>query len=281
MQEEKNDGSKGERATTTLRLPAFDPVDVELWFMQAENLMEIAGINDDMLRHRLVVAALDRRTLGKVKSAVKPAAKDKPYWTLKAALEDLFQENEAAKFKRFLEGKTRGDRSCVEFVADCHQLTGKSPAADAMILQFLLREVPECLRAFVADCKDEVEVAAKRADDILVKLPSETKRPTIAAVEPPRAAASAADEPPAWAQTLIESITKVVAGSRCHACGRSDDDDRRPRDQQQQRGGRNRSRSRSRGAQPNDGLCYYHRKFGDNARLCRPECKFYNLPKNA
>ncbi|XP_036327177.1 uncharacterized protein LOC118739777 [Rhagoletis pomonella] len=259
-----------------IHLPKFTRANPHLWFAQVERSFRLHGINEDVDKFDLVTVQLEEEVLLAVEDLVaRPPASEK-YEVLKKRLLEKFAESPESKLRRLLQGGGTAGLKPSEVLAHMRRLA-PDPSSESIILTLFLSELPQSIRPLLTVWEEtDLHKLAKIADKMLEAIGTNT---TFAvASTPPKVPDEAVNAvAPAGASKNINDSVRLLTQKvdslqndikRLQSVNRSQN---RPR---------SRTRSQSPGpGQPSrqtdghrDRLCYYHQKFGDAARKCRPPC---------
>lgn len=261
-----------EVSRVAMRLPPFWPADPEVWFSQIESQFKVAGITSDETKFNYIVGNLEPTYATEVRDILtKPPATEK-YDTLKKELIRRLSESQQQKTKRLLEHEELGDRKPSQFLRHLQNLAG-DVAPESLVRSLWLSRLPAVVQAILATHTDTaLKTVAELADSIL----EATSQHQVAQVS---ASNSSSNKTEALLEQLVASITamsvsfnKTAERLREEIAEVASDCRGRQRDRSNYRyrsTSRNSSRSSSRNR---SGQCWYHFRFGDNARKCRPPC---------
>ncbi|XP_070169328.1 uncharacterized protein [Polyergus mexicanus] len=250
-----------------LRIPPFWPEDPELWFAQLEGQFALSSITDDNTKYAYVLSRIEPKQAREVKDVITQPPATRRYEAIKKALIQRLTDSQAQKIKQLLEHEELGDRKPSQFLRHLTTLAGTT-VSDELLRTLWLGRLPPQMQAILATrTEDELSSVAEQAD----RIHEVSNRTLVAAIGQQTAATQAAN--PWTAQ--IEMLTKQVAALTTQMT--------RFMKQRNTRGStRERSRSRSRNYQrtsKQEGICYYHKRFGAEARKCTQPCT-YKKPKN-
>lgn len=251
-----------------VRIPAFIPSEPELWFSMVEHSFEASGITLESTKYSYVSSALEPRYAIEVKDLIICPPAQQPYSTLKAELLRRLSVSQETKTRRLLEHEELGDRKPSQFLRHLRDLGG-SGVTDSVLKTLWLTRLPATAQAILATQRDEpLDKVADFADVII-----ETTGSTV-----PQVAATQVSTPlemlgQQFSQLAIE-LRQEVAAMRAEICS-----ERRVQLATPQQHSRFRSRSRSRfrsgeTSQQGGRFCWYHYRFGADARKCIPPCSF-------
>ncbi len=221
-----------------MKLPDFWESQATLWFARAESQFQLLNITADETRFNYVVSALSTATAVRVYSCLEnPPVTDK-YKTLKRRLLAVFGLSTEQRAQRLLGLSDLGETRPTERLNHMRALLGGfSP--DILFQEIFLRHLPEQIRLPLASSgATDLQDMAERADKLCwarCRVGAAAWNQEASDVAP----APAPDEP-----------TPVAAAAR----RRFPTPPPRP--------------------SPERTWCYYHARFGQKARSCRPPCTF-------
>ncbi|GAB1865902.1 hypothetical protein CAJAP_06981 [Camponotus japonicus] len=242
-----------------LRIPQFWPQKIALWFRLLEAQFASARITKDNTKFNVVIANLGEKYVEQVEDVVmNPPAVEK-YEHLKNEVIKRLTESDSSRVRKLLESEEIGDRTPSQFFRDLRKLTTPSIPDDFVITLWKTRLPASTQRVLAASADTNVTAIVEMADRIHeIKL--EQERITAVAKD-----AVSTEMQAAFAQlTLkIDAIEKTQRRflSRTH-------ERNRPRSRSRGR------RALSQGGSDQEGICWYHQKFQNNATKCRPPCKW-------
>ena len=204
---------------------------------------------------------------------LKPPA-EHPYNTLKAELIKRTAASEQRNIQQLISGEELGDRKPTQLLRRMQQLLGDQLATAGETNNFLrehfLQRLPANVRMVLASTDQGMELhrLADMADKVM-----EVATPSVAAITstPP------IDVPRTSDKSDLKQLTEKVSRLASLVASMTSVD--QPR--------HNRSRSVSRFHRPHspapkesqdNSLCFYHQKFGEDARKCRQPCSWGNFP---
>ena len=248
-------------AAVAVRLPPFWPSNPRVWFVQVEAQFSRRGITTSRTKYEEIVCALPTEYATEVQDLLLDPPEDQPYEKLKEQLIACIADSERQKLRQLLTAEELGDRKPSQLLRKMQLLLGeKAKMIDSSLLRELfLQRLPANVQMILASADSmTLDKLAEMADRIM-----DVATPTISSV-------SASSEGGDFRKIIREEVAAALRTQE-----RS-----RPRNSSGNRGGRNRSRRRSgsRGQshanrQDNrEGVCWYHQRFGENARKCRPPC---------
>lgn len=256
-------GNDGDVFRVGVRVPPFWAEEPTVWFAQIEGQFILSNITSDTTKFYYVTAQLEPQHAAEVKDIiVSPPAQNK-YEKLKTELIKRLTSSKERKIKQLLLHEELGDRKPSQFLRHLRSLAGGSVSEELMRTIWSSR-LPPSLQTIVALQKDSsLDDAADIADHIHDIAP-----PTVAQVASTSAEVTAFNN---MCEKVTEQVESLMLGQQ-----------RYPRSHSKY-GQRNRSRSHSRSQSRHrpEGhpLCWYHYRFGAQAKKCVTPCSY--RPGNA
>ncbi|XP_020299108.1 uncharacterized protein LOC109863283 [Pseudomyrmex gracilis] len=248
----------------TIRIPAFWPEDPELWFAQLESQFAICEMKSDEAKYAYVLSKLEPRQAREVKDVITQPPSGNKYAAIKKALIQRLTDSQEQRIRQLLEQEELGDRKPSQFLRHLQTLAGTT-VSDRLLRTLWLGRLPSQVQAILATrAEDELSSVAEQADRI-----HEISNRAVVLATTPHAAAAVATQATTTATTTtcqIKALTKQVAALTAQMAKLMKQDRARSR---------SRSRSRPRRGEYRDkDICYYHRRFGAEARRCAQPCAF-------
>ena len=211
-----------------------------------------------------MVGNLDPQFSAEVRDILSEPPATRKYETLKSALIARLSASSERRLKQVLNQEEMGDRSPGQFFRHLQGLAG------ATVPENLLRTIwrsrlPPAVQATLATQSDTVPLdAITTMADTVHEIISNNR---VASVSTPDFSRQL--------ETRLDRQDKVLADlqQRIESLCRASSQDRRSRSQHRSRDSSHRDRSSSRSSQPDD-VCWYHHRFGKDAKSCREPCKF-------
>lgn len=273
-----------------VKLPPFIPDDPDLWFAQVDWALTNAGMKTSTEKFQYVGTSLEHRYAKEVRDIIlkPPKEEDDPFKTLKDELLHRLGKSQAQRTRQLLEREEIGARTPSQFLRHLQQLAGETAAQDIVRALWMDRLDPITRAGIAAQpttaSLDDLARIADNIADSISNLHPASATPQIAQVT----ATAMPNE-----SRLLEQLTRLqlqLAEMQCDhrreiAAVRSElQDSRRSRStyrdespdgdrDHRRRSPSQRGRSRSRPSVQYDGMCWYHFKFGDEARKCKTPCR--------
>lgn len=231
-------------AAVHLKLPPFWPADPQIWFAQVEAQFTTRGITAQKTKFDHIVASLAPEFATEVRDLILNPPRDNPYATLKEQLIKRTAASEQRRLKQLFNAEELGDRKPSQLLRHMQQLLGdKANNTDgAFMRELFLQRLPSNVRMVLASTPDtgSLDDLAQLADKIM-----EVATPSVSSVHTSTEFEHLRQEV-AELKMLIQTLKQPKR--RYHGCSPS------PAPPRQQV------------------LCWYHNKFGDNAKKCKPPC---------
>ena len=260
-------------AAVSLKLPPFWPADPEVWFAQVEAQFTTRGITAQRTKFDYVISSLSPEFATEVRNLLLRPPEDTPYDTLKTELVKRTAASEQRKLQQFISGEELGDRKPTQLLRHMQQLLGdKVGIADVPSSSFLrelfLQRLPSNVRMVLAstDTSMDLNKLAELADKVMdVATPTGTVAHVSDAHPGPPHLAAGVSTPPEVKQLREEVARLMQLVQSLTACSRQ-------RSRHSSRPRRSPSPVSPGPLQDSNSLCWYHRKFGDEAQNCRQPC---------
>ena len=239
-------------ATVSVKLPPFWPSDPEIWFAQVEATFTTRRITSEKTRFDYVIASLSPEVATEIRDLILKPPETTPYKVLKEQLIRRTAASEQRRLQQLFNAEELGDRKPTQLLRQMQQLLGDR-ASVTFLRELFLQRLPPNVRMVLASTTTLEEIA-ELADKVV-----EVAAPTVAATSAP---------PFPELLTEIEQLRAEVQKLQTSVRSLS-------RQSQGQSRGRSHSRSRHASPAPTDQpTCWYHQKYGTNARKCTPPCNF-------
>lgn len=239
-------------AAVAVKLPEFWKSDPAMWFAQAEAQFALAGVTQDVTKFHHIVAKIDQSVICHVTDLVKnPPATDK-YDAIKTRLISRFELTPQSRLERLLNSCDLGDLRPTHLLAKMQELSAGLNVDDSLLKMLFLQRLPPNIRAVLSIHDGTLSKIAEMGDKMIDLTPQ-----TAAAVD--ARATNLSSQDPCSQESLANQIAALTAEIR--------------RLKTQPQRSRTRSTSRSRRA-AGSAVCWYHRKYGDDAEQCRGPCNY-------
>lgn len=264
-------------STGHIKLQPFEPKGVETWFWQAELKFDTLNLRSDKTKFNTIVNALPTAIVHRFSYLrTKPPDVGKQYETIKNLVIDAFSDSEHTKIKKLLREMTLGDKKPSQLLMDMRNVAANTPVNDEFLRTLWVQNLPEAVRTILAvDDTLALDAMSKMADRMCEAL----NNGTISTVN---AIGNQTNTPPQVAQQSSQSagvaigdfqqLVKQVANLTTEVKRLQDNRSReRSKTPANQRTARDNSNSGEKRSFP---TCWWHYKFGANAKNCKPPCNF-------
>lgn len=263
--EHTNDGHGGLEGEHTqihrvaLKVPPFWADEPELWFAQLEGQFALGGITKDDTKYAYVLSHIETKHAKEIKDVITNPPATGKYETIKKALIQRLSISQEQQMWQLLEHKEMGDRRPSQFLRHLQALA-HTAIPEQLLRTIWMGRLPSQLQAILAtrtaDNLTEVAEQADRVHEVTC-----------------RAAAVASVQPTTTGPTLeeqIKQLTKQVADLKGQLNKAKKEDKKRSR---------SKSRPKALPREDND-ICYYHRRFKENAQKCTQPCAYKKPAEN-
>lgn len=254
-------------AVTQVKMQPFYENDPELWFTIVETQFAVRKITNEKSKYLHVVSNLNCNTANQVKDILKTPFVEGQYAKLKDTLISIYAETSTKKFRKLISGTEIGDKKPSQFLHHMKSLANEA-ITDEFIKKLWIQRLPATIRAVLSASTDNLDNLAKMADSMW----EVSDRFCVNSVE-------AKDKNHV---SEVDKITKLLEklADRMSAIEKNQQQRTSRRDSTPHRS-RNRSKSNNNNGSKRsdgDGLCWYHDKYGADAKSCRQPCNY--KPKN-
>ena len=241
----------------SLKLPIFWPADPLVWFAQVDAQFSTRGVTAEKTKFDYVVASLSPEYAQEVRDLILKPPSSNPYAALKDALVQRTAASEQRRLQQLFNAEELGDRKPTQLLRRMQQLLGdKASSTDASFLRelFLQRLPPNVRMVLASSDTTDLEKLAQLADKI-VEVATPVQISTVS---------HSPDSEISLLRNEIAELKRMIVSSR-HT--------NRIRPRSSSRGRSSRSTTPQRTTTTDaDSLCWYHQRFGDQARKCQPPC---------
>jgi hypothetical protein len=224
----------------SVKLPDFWVDNPRTWFLSVEAAFRSSKITSEKSRFDYAVSKLPSAIISQVIDIIETPPAEAPYTALKDALTQRLTKPEAERARIALEEEHLGDRTPSQLLRHLQAMLPASDFNSAIFRLTFINKMPEAIRTqLAANEAATLTDVARQADNMLTF--QRSQRNTLAA-------ATAAGNTTAAEASLAEVVARLSL---------------------LEKGFKKKTRKYDR---PTNGLCYFHDRFGDKARSCRPPC---------
>ncbi|XP_065292313.1 uncharacterized protein [Dermacentor albipictus] len=254
-------------SAVSIRLPPYWDRNPAVWFLQAESQFILSGVRTEQRKYHLVVSALSPTAAEEVADLLSGPPPATPYSDLKAALLERTTTSQRARMQQLLSAEDLGDRRPSQLLRRMRQLMSDNTTVsdDRLLRELFMQRLPVNVQMVLATATVmDLNSLASLADKVM-----EMMTPAVCNVTSSSTTASSAPQTSSSAESPIDVLCNRLEQLVCaaerhrtsprHGRYRSSSRSRRPREE----------RSRS---QTPPRVCFYHRRFGQEARHCLRPC---------
>lgn len=268
----------------------FNRDDPEIWFLQLEAQFGLAGVVADNTKYSYLVSAIDNETVKCVRDKLLVPPNANKYDLLKQTIIERLCDSAKAKLNRLLSGMQLGDKKPSQLLREMQTLATQQITGEALQTMWLQR-LPLNAQQILSGMEDVgLERLASAADKVL-----EVQRPAdifaVSSFDPQdNSSNSNVIAELQRSNTLLQQTnSKLLQRIDCLTKqfgnlgnGRNNDNNTRGRSNFRNvspfssQDNRQRQRNRSRSVKQVDQYpnCWYHFKFGKDAKNCIKPCKY-------
>ncbi|XP_065291502.1 uncharacterized protein [Dermacentor albipictus] len=254
-------------SAVSIRLPPYWDRNPAVWFLQAESQFILSGVRTEQRKYHLVVSALSPTAAEEVADLLSGPPPATPYSDLKAALLERTTTSQRARMQQLLSAEDLGDRRPSQLLRRMRQLMSDNTTVsdDRLLRELFMQRLPVNVQMVLATATVmDLNSLASLADKVM-----EVVTPAVCNVTSSSPTASSAPQTSSSTDSPIDvlcnRLDQLVCAAERHRTSprhgryRSSSRSRRPREE----------RSRS---QTPPRVCFYHRRFGQEARHCLRPC---------
>lgn len=251
--------SNSNMSAVSVQKIAFWPTNPTAWFRVIETQFTAARITEEVTKFNHVISMLDAGIIDKCMDILETIPTDKPYTEFRDQVIIRMSESEQSRLQKVLLGTDLGDRRPSELLSHMKSLAGDS-FKEEVLKALWLKRLPPQMRAILAISSESLTKLAVLGDKIMETMPGHQ----VSSVEGSSSNVSKLE-------LQVSQLSK-----KFNELNRNFSNNRGNYRQRLRSNSRNRSRSKSRSK---DSICYFHRKFGEQARNCTNWCK-WKKPEN-
>ena len=244
-------------SSLSMKLPPFWPADPHLWFAQLEAQFHTCNITAQKTKLAYVVASLSPETPAEVRDLILDPPTSEPYDVLRANLIQRVSVSKQRHFRQLLAEEELGDQKSSRLLRRMQRLQGDSASArnNPLFQELFLHCLPSNVRMILASTTptDDVQELADGADKIMEV--SESSK-AVENMEEPGPQEPSLHSEVNQLRTDVADLKKLLktlasapqrTGTRPHGHTPTVPDSQLH-------------------------LCWYHYRFGDAAKKCKPPC---------
>ena len=263
MSEENRSIMNITEAPITFNAPPYNPNNLNTWFLQMQALFNSKGITSQRTKYAFLVEKLPGEVANEVTDLLDPMPEDRPYDILKAAILKRTGKSDESKLRDLFNNIELGHRTPSQLLRQMKMLLGDNEMSTYVLRRLWLDKLPQNITQILAPMNEEtpLDQLAEFADRIHVV---DYRQPNTNAITQPSQTQNQ------QIQQLQATVASLAAQMQT-LMSIQQNQDRQGRSWDRRKFDRKRSRSRSKSRHK---TCYYHYKFGKDARKCILPCSF-------
>lgn len=264
--ENSENSAASQIAHVAVKIPPLWKNNIKLWFVQVESNFDLAKITNDVTKYNHLISSVDPQTLSAVSDILfAPPATDK-YETLKKRLIAEFSDSENEQLRRLISELHLGDDKPSHLLRKMRELGGKS-VNDDFLKSLWFQRLPSEMQAILSISSESLDNLAQMADKIAeVRNITQTNGIFAVGTAPIESEVnrSSRDEINTLRGEIAELSKQMERLSRNRSRGNF----------RSKFFNRHRSSSRGRSKERVVDYCFYHARFGKDARKCNAPCTY-------
>ncbi|CAE1270085.1 unnamed protein product [Acanthosepion pharaonis] len=260
----KSDSS--DMTAAIIPLPAYHH-NAKNWFLQVESIFSMLRISSQRARFANVMQKLPSDMMDEISDVLSDLREHVPYDHLKEAILKCTGHSEEDMIQEILRNVTRSDKTPTQLLRYMRNQLGKHNVSEKVIRGLWLERLPKSVAQIIAQMTKATPLddLAESADLVFAQFDH-----SVNVVHPPDTAKHERHERNETEQALADlqrQIREIQISLRQRT--------KKPTPSRQQR-----SRTPSRERRSDQGMCWFHRTFGDRARNCRTPCTHPSARRN-
>lgn len=243
------------------RIPSFYKSNPELWFQQIEAIFSTSRITSAQKKFQLAISRLEQDVLTQTADLFSLDAQDQ-YILLKERLMSIYGYSENRRLEKLLEENRLGSQKPSQLYREMMQVAGSTVPRD-FVQKLWMRNLPvRVQQILLASRQDDVQTLIRTAD-MIMEVDGQPEIFTAGQQQtqsPPPIQSDPSNDP------LYKGILEELRDLRLEVAELREQHDRARSSRTYSPRFKTRVRT--------TGLCYYHRKFKEEARKCTQPCSW-------
>ena len=236
------------------KIPPFLIKDPVIWFIQVEATFEAARITEQKTKAHHVIMSLDAEAITCCRDLIAEPDINEPYTKLKQRIIENFSASAESQLRQLIKGQVLTSGKPSQILSRLRNLNSDKRCDDAVIKTVFFEHLSPHIRSILATTEStDLDKLAKMADKIVETVGDSAQC----------AAVSSSESKPSDLEARIDGLAADIATLAAEV-------KRYSRSQTRDKINKNRKRSKSR----NSRVCWPHRTFGKQARVCKGTEKF-------
>lgn len=244
------DKTAPEISRISMKVPPFWKTNPALWFSQVESQFHTAGITSQATKYHTIVASIESSILTHVSDIILGPEDLRTYSTLKNRLIQQYADSEQMRLRKLLQDISLDDKKPSQLLREMRELADATMSED-LLKSLWTQRLPAQTKAILTTHNANLLDLASLAD----RINEVTENVCVESVVKPK------DNSIQHLEQKIAELSQQIASLQYQ------DNRHRNRSRSRSLGPHVRSRSISR-----DTICYYHQRFGSEARKCHKPC---------
>ncbi|XP_017461234.1 PREDICTED: uncharacterized protein LOC108354564 [Rhagoletis zephyria] len=244
--------------------PNMSDTNIESYFLSLEFWFAATGVSHDGRKYNLVMAQVPPNKLTELRAIIDATPAQNRYDYIKSKLISHFADSQQRRVQRVLSDMPLGDLKPSQLFNEMRLVAGNALCETVLLDLWASRLPPYAQAAVIAskgDVADKVTIADAIVDSLSFRQVNMVGSISPSQVNPP----PPGEREAVTLESLQKEISQLTKQFQSLASRRS-----RSRSQSRSRNQRN-NRSESTSA---TGLCWYHERYGANARKCKSPCNY-------
>lgn len=230
-------------SAVAVKLPEFWQEDPTTWFIEAESQFALAGVVTDSTKYHHIVKNITSKTkINAVWDIISAPPAENKYETIKTRLLKVFDDSLQVRVEKLFNAEI-GEMKPSQFLSYLRRLAANTGINDESLKAIFLKGLPAHMSSILSILTNPLTAIAEFGD-VMIK-----REPQVNQI-------NHSDEKYNELKQEIEHLTAAVRNMRSGAQPRSN----------------NHQSNRAN----NSDICWYHMKYGRNARKCSSPCRFQN-----
>lgn len=248
--------------------PTYSEQNIEAYFTSLSYWFQASGITSDDRKYYTALAQVPPNRIHELKTVIDETPANGKYEYIKEKITQHFSDSQQRRLQRIISEMTLGDSKPSHLLNEMLRVAGTALSEETIISLWTSR-LPHEIRSVVAVSEER---AAKRGELADRAMESVQLAQGVRFVEPELAAKPVSERTPDENELIRVFKAALREEYRRDDLRRS----RRSRSHSRMRHGQPRALSRNRNdsSQERSQFCYFHRRFGQQARNCRQPCAF-------
>lgn len=259
---ETNQSTDPEKVTQlSVKIPPFWRKNVKVWLRQVDAQFFTRGITQERTKYYHVLGNLDTDVAELISDFLDKPLSSTPYQDLCQRLISEFEESESRKVTKLTDELELGSKKPTQFLREMRTLAS-THVKDDFLKTLFLKRLPTHISTILASSSDSLDNLAIMADKIMEYSPQSH----VHIVNKPSTVSES--DRLSRLEVQISELTNAISSLRLRSRSSS-------QSRQSKRVVDNTAPLRT-----DKTVCWYHRKFGNDATKCTTPCNFHPTPSN-